>query len=113
MTLDGYLTTANEIECPESDGLTYVSPDKKDRFFKLTCGADYNSIDGAKELTSVTTDTLGECIDACSARPTCVGAGWGNFYGLDTCFMKTKLGKPNDSPSWYFVSEVATNASAA
>jgi hypothetical protein len=72
---------------------------------------DYNSADGAVELANLNTATMAACIDACAARTGCSSAGWGNFFGANTCFMKSAIGKPNTSASWYFAIEQETEPS--
>jgi hypothetical protein len=70
--------------------------------FNIDCGHDYNSKDGAKDISHQSTSSMTECIDLCGAESTCVGAGWGLYQGLPTCWLKSALGEPNNSPSWCF-----------
>ncbi|WYZ40200.1 hypothetical protein EsH8_IV_000541 [Colletotrichum jinshuiense] len=103
--------TAN-ITCPASDNTTYSAQTAPERHFRLDCGIDYNSGNGAVELSSESTTTMGACIDLCASKTNCVGAGWGNYYGEYVCWMKTKLGKSHGSATWYFAVDVnQTNVS--
>ncbi|KAF4824044.1 hypothetical protein CGCTS75_v010296 [Colletotrichum tropicale] len=93
--------TAN-ITCPASDNSTFSAQDEPDRLFRLICGHDYNSADGAIDLTAENATTMANCIDRCANRSECVGAGWGDYYGNHVCWMKSRLGKPNVSGNWLF-----------
>ncbi|KAF9877305.1 hypothetical protein CkaCkLH20_05005 [Colletotrichum karsti] len=103
--------TAN-ISCPASDNSTFSAQAEPDRLFRLICGHDYNSEDGAIDLTSENATTMANCIDRCANRTECVGAGWGDYYGNHVCWMKSRLGKPNVSGNWLFAVDLnGTDAS--
>jgi hypothetical protein len=66
----------------------------------LTRGKDYNSNIGTTiDLYNTATDTLVACMELCSGTEDCVGAGWGH----GTCWLKSRLGEPNDAPAWSFL----------
>ncbi|OHE95648.1 hypothetical protein CORC01_09080 [Colletotrichum orchidophilum] len=102
------------ITCPSSDNATYASPDAPARTFRLICGHDFNSANGATDLTSENATTMATCIDLCASKgPDCVGAGWGDYYGNHVCWMKSKLGTMNVSGNWYFAVDVNETSVAA
>ena len=70
--------------------------------FLLLCGHDYASADGAKEMFSEPQDGMAGCIARCAASTGCVGAGWGRYNSVSTCWLKRQLGTPNNSPDWTF-----------
>jgi len=73
------------------------------------CDVDYNHDSGATELANLPASTMNACVDACAARSGCLYAGWGNFYGTNTCFMKTAIGNVDPTPGWYFAFMVETS----
>ncbi|KAK2025797.1 hypothetical protein LX32DRAFT_596020 [Colletotrichum zoysiae] len=95
-----------KITCPAEDNVTFSAQDHPDRHFRLICGHDFNSQDGAMDLASANTTTMAACIDLCAARPECVGAGWGDYYGNRICWMKSLLGEMNTSGNWLFAVDV-------
>ncbi|KAK1671483.1 hypothetical protein BDP55DRAFT_732168 [Colletotrichum godetiae] len=102
------------IICPAADNATYSSPDAPKRTFRMICGHDFNSADGATDLTSENATTMAACIDLCASKgDDCVGAGWGDYYGNHVCWMKSKLGTMNVSGNWYFVVDVNKTSVAA
>ncbi|KAK0374712.1 hypothetical protein CLIM01_07910 [Colletotrichum limetticola] len=108
-------STANAtITCPAADNVTYSSPDAPKRTFRMICGHDFNSADGATDLTSENATTMAACIDLCASKgDDCVGAGWGDYYGNHVCWMKSKLGTMNVSGNWYFAVDVNKTSVAA
>ncbi|KAL1844844.1 hypothetical protein VTK73DRAFT_1686 [Phialemonium thermophilum] len=97
-------TTASHdaIHCPANNETLYHAANTT-RSFLLLCGRDYSSLNGATDIYDVALDTLADCIDECAQRPDCVGAGYGNYRGRNTCWLKSFLGDPNFDPTWYFV----------
>ncbi|KAI0179911.1 hypothetical protein GGR52DRAFT_218895 [Hypoxylon sp. FL1284] len=89
------------VSCPQDNGTVYVAQSSS-RPFNVQCDIDYNSDDGSRDLTHMHTATMAECIDACGNDSGCVGVGWGVWKGSNRCWMKSKLGKPNRAPNWYF-----------
>ncbi|KAI1638474.1 hypothetical protein F4809DRAFT_600138 [Biscogniauxia mediterranea] len=101
----GSSSTSNStpILCPAANGTTYT-PAGGDSTFDIICSIDYNSANGTVEDIHEDTATAEDCIDACNARSTCVGAGWGNYQGAQVCWMKRSLGTPqNATENWVFV----------
>ncbi|KAK2058102.1 hypothetical protein LY76DRAFT_593594 [Colletotrichum caudatum] len=95
-----------KITCPAEDNATFSAQDHPDRHFRLICGHDFNSQDGAIDLASANATTMAACIDLCAARAECVGAGWGEYYGDRICWMKSLLGEMNTSGNWLFAVDV-------
>ncbi|KAI1878371.1 hypothetical protein JX265_000303 [Neoarthrinium moseri] len=93
--------TKGSVLCPRDNGTVYISSITS-KPFNVECGHDYNSQDGAKDLSHQPAATMAECIDACGENDSCVGVGWGNYQGTYTCWLKKQLGTPNDSSKWYF-----------
>ncbi|KAI1496840.1 hypothetical protein F5X99DRAFT_50227 [Biscogniauxia marginata] len=89
------------ITCPAANGTTYDAGG--DTTFSILCSIDYNSQSGTVDDIHETTNTVEDCISACDARNSCVGAGWGNFQGDTICWMKSSLGTPQEASSdWVF-----------
>ncbi|KAI0128718.1 hypothetical protein BJ170DRAFT_622687 [Xylariales sp. AK1849] len=89
------------VECPDDNGSVYVSSGSS-KPFNIECGRDYNSRDGAKDMSNKPIASMAGCIDYCGSTSGCVGVGWGNYQGTITCWLKSELGEPNESDSWYF-----------
>ncbi|KAI1768911.1 hypothetical protein GGR53DRAFT_315475 [Hypoxylon sp. FL1150] len=89
------------VICPQDNNTVYVSQGTS-KPFNVQCGFDYNSANGARDITHMHKPTMAQCIDACGERAGCVGVGWGNYQGTYQCWMKSKLGDPNPSSQWYF-----------
>ncbi|KAI1769984.1 hypothetical protein F4818DRAFT_280441 [Hypoxylon cercidicola] len=89
------------VICPQDNNTVYVSQGTS-KPFNVQCGFDYNSANGARDITHMHQSTMAKCIDACSERAGCVGVGWGYYQGSYECWMKSKLGDPNPSSKWYF-----------
>ncbi|KAK1995198.1 hypothetical protein LX36DRAFT_659825 [Colletotrichum falcatum] len=99
-------TKTATIVCPAKDNDTFSAQVHPSRHFRLICGHDFNSADGAIDLASRNVSTMAACIDLCAANDQCVGAGWGNYYGSTTCWMKSRLGNMNTSGNWLFAVDV-------
>ncbi|KAI1805571.1 hypothetical protein F4811DRAFT_208990 [Daldinia bambusicola] len=93
--------TPGPIICPQNNNTVYVSRGSS-KPFDVQCGRDYNSAGGAKDLAHMYKASMAQCVDACGDHPGCVGVGWGNHEGTTECWLKSALGEPNFSPSWYF-----------
>lgn len=52
-------------------------------------------------MYTVNTTTFEDCLEECGSQAGCVGVGWGNYYGTNTCWLKSSVGEPNWSASWY------------
>ncbi|GKT53722.1 hypothetical protein ColTof4_05887 [Colletotrichum tofieldiae] len=99
-------TKTATITCPASENATFSAQDAPARRFRLLCGHDFNSEDGAIDLSSANATTMAACIDLCAAEAGCVGAGWGDYYGSHLCWMKSRLGEMNVSGNWLFAVDV-------
>ncbi|KAI1858723.1 uncharacterized protein JN550_012473 [Neoarthrinium moseri] len=71
--------------------------------FLVLCDLDYNSGEGSTDIGNVETDTVEDCANTCAANGSCVGAGWGDYYGKKYCWMKSSLGKSHFAGNWYFL----------
>lgn len=67
----------------------------------MLCGRDYNSDGGAQDILSVNTTTFEGCLNECGSTDGCTAVGWGNYYGINTCWLKSTIGSPSWSSSWY------------
>ncbi|KAK1963065.1 hypothetical protein LY78DRAFT_660684 [Colletotrichum sublineola] len=99
-------TKTATITCPAKDNAMFSAQDHPARHFRLICGHDFNSMDGAIDLSSQNATTMADCIDLCAADTECVGAGWGDYYGSRICWLKSRLGKMNTSGNWLFAVDV-------
>ncbi|KAJ6788944.1 hypothetical protein PWT90_05196 [Aphanocladium album] len=82
------------IPCPAANNTRYLVPDT-DKTFKRFCGIDYSGVDQARDLGSVWTTTMQECIFQCSDFPGCTACGWGIITddpgSEHRCWLKTDL----------------------
>lgn len=69
--------------------------------FLVLCGRDYNAAGGAFDISSMNMSTFEGCLNECGETEDCVGVGWGNYYNVNTCWLKSYLGVPNAAASWY------------
>ncbi|KAI0600334.1 hypothetical protein F4775DRAFT_81002 [Biscogniauxia sp. FL1348] len=93
---------SSPITCPAANGTTYT-PAGSDSTFDIICSIDYNSAGGTVDDIHEDTASAEDCIDACNARSTCVGAGWGDYQGSQVCWMKSSLGTPQSATiDWVF-----------
>lgn len=72
--------------------------------FLLTCGRDYSSDYGAVELKpeGQQLGSMAECVEACAANVGCTACGWGPTDGVNTCWLKSSIGTPTETPGWHF-----------
>ncbi|KAI1074540.1 hypothetical protein F5B20DRAFT_433262 [Whalleya microplaca] len=89
------------VACPQANGTIYQG--KGQAPFMVLCNIDYNGAAGTTDVGNMTEDSVEDCMSLCSGNSSCAAAGWGNFEGTDTCYMKGSLGAPNDAPNWFFV----------
>ncbi|KAI1213316.1 uncharacterized protein F4807DRAFT_258771 [Annulohypoxylon truncatum] len=92
---------AGPVICPQNNNTVYVA-EGSSKPFNVQCGRDYSSQNGARDIKHMHQSTMASCIDVCGNREDCVGVGWGYYQGSFECWMKSKLGEPNWSSSWYF-----------
>ncbi|KAH6654228.1 hypothetical protein BKA67DRAFT_535559 [Truncatella angustata] len=93
--------TLGPVSCPRDNSSVYISQITS-KPFNIECGHDYNSQGGAKDLSHQATTTFADCINLCGSKSSCVGVGWGIYQSIPTCWLKSALGAPNNSTSWYF-----------
>ncbi|KAK0668509.1 hypothetical protein QBC41DRAFT_393562, partial [Cercophora samala] len=84
--------TPTGLSCPQSQGQHYTSNNNK-KFITL-CGVDYS--DGeARNISNAKVKSLRDCLELCSRKKECTGAGWGvmegDKVGEHTCWMKNGL----------------------
>ncbi|KAI1761890.1 hypothetical protein GGR53DRAFT_449811 [Hypoxylon sp. FL1150] len=90
------------IACPQANGTTYEATGNEP--FLVLCDVDYNGNagGGTTDIGNEETSTVEDCINACAGNSSCAGAGWGNYNGTDTCWMKGSLGASNTATNWFF-----------
>lgn len=93
-------TSNTTIQCPSANRTLYELDTQGNTNFLVLCGRDYNSGDGAIDIAQVNTTFQG-CLSECGETTGCVAVGWGNYYGTDTCWLKSQIGSPNWSADWY------------
>ncbi|PSR94388.1 hypothetical protein BD289DRAFT_480540 [Coniella lustricola] len=69
--------------------------------YLVLCGRDYNSDGGTADLTQFNLTTFESCLSQCGTYDGCTAVGWGNYQGTYTCWLKSNIGTPNQSPGWY------------
>ncbi|KAK3996480.1 hypothetical protein QBC44DRAFT_148990 [Cladorrhinum sp. PSN332] len=91
--------------CPGMDNTQYYTSSGK-KFLHL-CGVDYSGQAEAINVGNATTATFKECVELCSKKTGCTGAGWG--IGMDdrlnkpNCWMKSSLNQSHTAtPQWNF-----------
>lgn len=87
--------------CPYANRTVYNLEDQTDKSFLVLCGRDYNSCCGAVDMLTVNTTSFEDCLEHCGKQEGCAAVGWGNYYGVNTCWLKSAYGEPNWSGSWY------------
>lgn len=85
---------------------TQVRASNGKRFLHL-CNLDYSGANEAIDIGNVKTSTFKECIEACSRRDDCQGAGWGPPNNVNkargTCYMKRGLKTSHEATAdWNF-----------
>jgi hypothetical protein len=100
-TSSSVLATETPIHCPQINRTAVEDPNTGDQYIVL-CGRDYSTINGAgaKEITNFPTDSFINCIETCSSTFNCSAAGWGNYFGVNVCWLKSQIGAPDWSSSW-------------
>ncbi|KAK4196197.1 hypothetical protein QBC40DRAFT_314087, partial [Triangularia verruculosa] len=102
----GPSATPTGLGCPRSHGTQYTSNNNK-RFIAL-CGVDYSDDKGeANGISNAKVKTFRDCLELCSKKKDCTGAGWGfmegDKAGEHTCWMKNRLnGSHTAVPEWGF-----------
>lgn len=89
------------IICPYANRTVYSLESRADKNFLVLCGRDYNSCCGAVDMVTINSTTFEDCLEQCGGQEGCTAVGWGNYYGVNTCWLKSAWGEPNWSGSWY------------
>jgi hypothetical protein len=86
-----------DVTCVDnaSDQTTYTSANGDE--FTIMCGVDYVGGD----LSTTTTDTFAQCIEACSTTSGCIDVS----YAAPSCYMKSALNDPVDGRSWVWTAK--------
>ncbi|KAL1875209.1 hypothetical protein Daus18300_003280 [Diaporthe australafricana] len=97
---------SSRIVCPTANRTVYnldesTSSNNRSGSFLVLCGRDYNSCCGAVDMLTVNTTSFEACLEQCAGQEGCTAVGWGNYYGTNTCWLKSAYGTPNWSGSWY------------
>ncbi|ATY64539.1 hypothetical protein A9K55_004604 [Cordyceps militaris] len=86
--------STSAIPCPAANHTLYQVPNSAKRFKRL-CGIDYSGRDQARDLASVWTNTMQDCIFQCVNFSGCTGCGWGIIAGdlgsEHRCWLKSDL----------------------
>lgn len=99
-------TDSNNLSCPAANNTIYHVPDSTAKF-KRICGIDYSGVDQAKDIATVWTITMQDCIFQCAEYPGCTACGWGVIKGdpgsEHRCWMKANLTSSHVArPGWEF-----------
>lgn len=94
------------VACPAANNTFYKVPETN-ATFRRECGIDYSGIDQAKDIASVWTMSMQDCMFQCAEYPGCEACGWGvieNDPGsLHRCWLKSELKQAHKSRSgWEF-----------
>ncbi|KAK4673799.1 hypothetical protein QC763_115120 [Podospora pseudopauciseta] len=97
--------TPTGLGCPQSQGQHYTSNNNK-KFITL-CGVDYSDDGEAKNISNAKVKSLRDCLELCSKKKECTGAGWGvmerDKVGEHTCWMKNGLNSSHEARGgWAF-----------
>ncbi|KAI3399379.1 hypothetical protein diail_7106 [Diaporthe ilicicola] len=99
-TASAAASASTSIVCPSANRTVYTL-ESSSKSFLVLCGRDYNSCCGAVDMLTVNTSSFESCLEQCSGQEGCIAVGWGNYYGTNTCWLKSAWGEPNWSGSWY------------
>ncbi|OAA38218.1 hypothetical protein BBO_07227 [Beauveria brongniartii RCEF 3172] len=99
-------TTTSVVACPAANNTLYLVPDSQKTFRRL-CGVDYSGVDQARDLGSVWTTTVQECILRCADFSGCTACGWGIIAddpgSEHRCWLKADLKALHGArPGWDF-----------
>ncbi|KAM3540727.1 hypothetical protein ARSEF1564_006352 [Beauveria bassiana] len=99
-------TTTSVVACPDANNTLYLVPDSQ-KTFRRFCGIDYSGVDQARDLGSVWTTTVQECILRCADFSGCTACGWGVIAddpgSEHRCWLKADLKALHGArPGWDF-----------
>lgn len=94
------------VSCPAANDTRYNVPGTNATFLRR-CGIDYSGVDQAKDLASVWTLSMQDCMFQCADYPGCQACGWGVIPGdegsLHRCWLKSNLQSSHQSRAgWEF-----------
>jgi len=103
-------STINSLACPAANNTLFEVPRSDKMTFLRLCGIDYSGEGGARDLATVWTASVQDCIVNCAGYPGCTACSWGvipgdNYQQGDNhrCFLKTDLGTPHETRAgWDF-----------
>ncbi|KAH8886773.1 hypothetical protein GQ53DRAFT_337333 [Thozetella sp. PMI_491] len=96
---------STEVGCPDANNSRYTTSSNKT--FIRYCGIDFGDGSEAKNINSVKTTSMTDCMNACGAFEGCQGAGWGYMDSdkgnLHNCYMKSSLNQSHTAVAgWNF-----------
>ncbi|KAM3500256.1 hypothetical protein MY10362_006560 [Beauveria mimosiformis] len=99
-------TTTSVVACPAANNTLYLVPDSQ-KTFRRFCGVDCSGVDQARDLGSVWTTTVQECILRCADFSGCTACGWGIIAddpgSEHRCWLKADLKALHGArPGWDF-----------
>ncbi|OAA78493.1 hypothetical protein LEL_05316 [Akanthomyces lecanii RCEF 1005] len=94
------------MPCPAANNTRYLEPSSEKTFTRL-CGIDFSGVDQARDLGSVWTTTMQDCIFQCADFPGCTACGWGIIAddpgSEHRCWLKADLkSSHNARAGWDF-----------
>lgn len=94
------------MPCPAANNTRYLEPSSEKTFTRL-CGIDFSGVDQARDLGSVWTTTMQDCIFQCADFPGCTACGWGIIAddpgSEHRCWLKADLkSSHNARTGWDF-----------
>ncbi|KAM3475317.1 hypothetical protein MY5147_003806 [Beauveria neobassiana] len=99
-------TTTSVVACPDANNTLYLVPNSQ-KTFRRFCGIDYSGVNQARDLGSVWTTTVQECILRCADFSGCTACGWGVIAddpgSEHRCWLKADLKALHGArPGWDF-----------
>lgn len=99
-------TATTKLACPDANGTEYDIPESPKTFLRI-CGIDYDGSAQARDIGSVWTATMEDCMINCAGFPGCTACGWGAIRGDPgsdhRCWLKNNLQDTHrDRTGWQF-----------
>lgn len=99
-------TATTKLACPDANDTLYDIPSSP-KTFKRFCGIDYDGSAQARDIGSVWTATMEDCMINCAGFPGCEACGWGAIRGDPgsdhRCWLKNNLQDENvKRTGWQF-----------
>ncbi|SPO02758.1 uncharacterized protein DNG_05433 [Cephalotrichum gorgonifer] len=102
------LSTSSDISCPSAnDSIVETSSDgdSSTKYFRVSCGIDYSVSDGATDLASENSTSMGRCVELCADRGECIGVTWEESGGA--CVLKQSVGTSADASGTILALKIA------